>query len=143
MDLSGSLIDHLNLPVGDLGAAVGFYEKALAPLGITTLLRVPASPQAEQKAMHAFGAGHKPFFWLVERGAEEHARYDADTHVAFTAADRAAVDAFYEAALAAGGTSLREPGVWPEYHAGYYGAFVADLDGVNVEAVHHTWVPAD
>jgi catechol 2,3-dioxygenase-like lactoylglutathione lyase family enzyme len=58
MDLSGSLIDHVNLPVGDLGAAVGFYEAALAPLGITTLLRVPAAPEAHQKAMHAFGAGH-------------------------------------------------------------------------------------
>lgn len=141
MDLSGSLIDHVNVPVSDLAAAVAFYEAALAPLGITTLLRVPATPGADQKAMHAFGAGRKPFFWLVQSDPGEQPHYDADTHVAFTATDRAAVDAFYEAALAAGGSSLREPGVWPEYHAGYYGAFVADLDGINVEAVHHSWVP--
>ncbi|GAB3602900.1 VOC family protein [Kineococcus gypseus] len=138
---TGSMIDHLNLPVGDLPRAVRFYEAALAPLGIGTLLRVPASPERDQKAMHAFGAGRKPFFWLVESGGEG-PRYDADTHVAFTAADRASVDAFHAAALAAGATSLRPPGVWAEYHAGYYGAFVSDPDGVNVEAVHHSPPPA-
>ncbi|MFB9377536.1 VOC family protein [Kineococcus gynurae] len=133
-DLAGSLIDHVNLPVPDLAAGVAFYRAALAPLGVVSLIEVPAAPG--QKAMHAFGAGRKPFFWLVESGADG-PRYDADTHVAFTCGDRATVREFYAAALAAGGTTLREPGVWTEYHADYYGAFVADPSGVNVEAVCH------
>jgi len=133
-DFSGSLIDHLNLPVTDLAASVAFYTAALAPLGITTLIPVPADEAADQKAMHAFGVHPKPFFWLV---AGAPVRYDADTHVAFTAPDRATVDAFHEAAVAAGATTLRPPGEYPEYHPGYYGAFVADPDGINVEAVCH------
>jgi len=140
MDLAGSRLDHLNLPVRDLARSVEFYETVLAPLGITTLLAVPAVPVASQKAMHAFGVHPKPFFWLVE-GGREGLSYDADTHVAFTADDRATVDAFHVAAVAAGGTTLRPPGVWAEYHADYYGAFVSDPDGVNVEAVCH--VPQD
>jgi catechol 2,3-dioxygenase-like lactoylglutathione lyase family enzyme len=133
-DFSGSRIDHLNLPVDDLPRSVAFYEAALAPLGIGTLFAVP--PGQGQKAMHAFGVHPKPFFWLVQRDAPG-PRYDADTHVAFTADDRATVDAFHAAALAAGATSLREPGIWAEYHPTYYGAFVADPDGVNLEAVCH------
>ncbi len=74
--------------------SVAFYEAALAPLGITTLIPVPADEAADQKAMHAFGVRPKPFFWLV---AGEPVRYDADTHVAFTAPDRATVDAFHGA----------------------------------------------
>jgi catechol 2,3-dioxygenase-like lactoylglutathione lyase family enzyme len=139
--LSGSGIDHVNLPVGDLGRSVAFYTAALEPLGITTLLRAPADPQNEQKAMHAFGVHPKPFFWLVDSGGSG-PRYDADTHIAFTTDDRTTVDAFYQAALAAGGTSLRPPGVWPEYHPDYYGAFVADPDGINVEAVCHRPMPS-
>lgn len=136
MDLAGSRIDHLNLPVRDLPRAVAFYEAALAPLGIGTLIVVPAAPGASQKAMHAFGVSPKPFFWLVKSGRDD-LGYDEDTHVAFTADDRAAVDAFHAAALAAGATTLRPPGVWAEYHADYYGAFVSDPDGVNLEAVCH------
>jgi catechol 2,3-dioxygenase-like lactoylglutathione lyase family enzyme len=132
--LTGSLIDHLNLPVDDLNRAVAFYEVALAPLGIGTLLSVPADPAADQKAMHAFGVHPKPFFWLVDSGGDG-VRYDTDTHVAFSANDRATVDSFYEAALAAGATSLRPPGLWTEYHPAYYGAFVSDPDGINLEAV--------
>jgi catechol 2,3-dioxygenase-like lactoylglutathione lyase family enzyme len=135
-DFSGSILDHVNLPVADLSRSVAFYEAALAPLGIVTLIRVPADPARPQKAMHAFGIAPKPFFWLVESGVEG-PRYDADTHVAFTCDDHETVDAFHAAAVAAGGTSLRGPGVWPEYHPGYYGAFVADPSGVNVEAVCH------
>ena len=134
-DFAGSLIDHLNLPVTDLSRSVGFYKAALAPLGITTRLAVPADPEHEQKAMHAFGVGDKPFFWLVQ--GEPGQRYDVDTHVAFSADDRATVRAFHEAAVAAGATTLRPPGVWPEYHEGYYGAFLTDPDGINVEAVCH------
>lgn len=136
MTFAGSRLDHLNLPVRDLPRAVAFYEAALAPLGIVTLIAVPAVPAADQKAMHAFGVHPKPFFWLVDGGLDDY-RYDEDTHVAFTADDRAIVDAFHAAALAAGGTTLRPPGVWAEYHADYYGAFVRDPEGVNVEAVCH------
>lgn len=99
------MIDHLNLPVGDLDRAVAFYTEALAPLGIHTVMHVPADPGSGQKAMHAFGAGPKPFFWA--------------------------------AALAAGATPLRPPGLCPEYHSDYYGAFAGDPDGINVEAVCH------
>lgn len=136
-DFSGSIIDHHNLPMADLARSVAFYEAALAPLGIVTLIRVPADLAGAQKAMHAFGIAPKPFFWLVESGTDG-PRYDADTHVAFTCDDRATVDAFHAAALAAGGTTLRPPGVWAEYHPGYYGAFVADPSGANIEAVCHT-----
>lgn len=139
-ELEGSLIDHLNLPVGDLPRAVAFYEAALAPLGIHTVLAVPADPAARQKAMHAFGVGPKPFFWVIEAGRDVH--FDADTHLAFTAPDRHAVRAFWDAALAAGAAALREPGVCPEYHADYYGAFVEDPNGVNLEAVCHRPAPA-
>ena len=134
-DLEGSRIDHVNLPVGDLDAAVTFYTAALAPLGIRTVLHVPADPDSGQKAMHGFGVDAKPFFWVVESGQD--VRHDSDTHVAFTAPDRGVVDAFWDAALAAGATALRPPGLCPEYHDDYYGAFAADPGGVNVEAVCH------
>jgi catechol 2,3-dioxygenase-like lactoylglutathione lyase family enzyme len=141
-EFGGSKLDHLNLPVDDLPRSIAFYQAALAPLGITTLLSVPADPGNAQKAMHGFGVHPKPFFWLVDGSGGGGRRYDADTHVAFTADDQATVDAFYRAAIAAGGTSLRPPGIWAEYHPGYYGAFVRDPDGINIEAVHHG-VPGD
>ncbi|MBP2365557.1 VOC family protein [Pseudonocardia parietis] len=134
-ELEGSMIDHLNLPVGDLARAVAFYTEALAPLGIHTVMEVPADPGSGQKAMHAFGAGPKPFFWVIEAGHD--VRHDTDTHLAFTAPDRETVDAFWAAALAAGATPLRPPGLCPEYHSDYYGAFAGDPDGINVEAVCH------
>lgn len=133
--LTGSLIDHLNLPVADLARAVGFYTAALAPLGIHSVLDVRADPGTGQKAMHGFGVGAKPFFWVVAAGPET--RHDRDTHLAFTAPDRAAVEAFWVAALAAGATPLREPGFCPEYHPDYFGAFATDPAGINVEAVCH------
>ncbi|MDL5154956.1 VOC family protein [Actinomycetospora termitidis] len=133
--LEGSSIDHLNLPVADLDRAIAFHTAALAPLGITSLLHVLPDPASGQKAMHAFGVDAKPFFWVIDAGREVH--HDSDTHVAFTAPDRDVVDAFFAAALAAGATVLREPGVCPEYHPDYYGAFVRDPEGVNLEAVCH------
>lgn len=129
----GSRIDHLNLPVTDLARSVAFHTAALAPLGIEPLITVPAAPG--QKAMQAFGTHPKPFFWLVEVDRAVH--YDDDTHLAFTASEHAGVDAFHAAALAAGATTLRGPGLQPEYHADYYGAFVRSPDGVNLEAVCH------
>jgi catechol 2,3-dioxygenase-like lactoylglutathione lyase family enzyme len=119
-DFTGSLIDHLNIAVPDLPRSLTFYEP------------VPADPAAGQLEMHGFGRHPKPFFWLVADGA-----VGSNMHLAFTADDRATVRAFYDAALAAGGRSLLEPGQRPEYHADYYGAFVLDPDGVNVEAVCH------
>ncbi len=119
------MIDHVTANVSDLGQAKSFYEKVLAPLGY--------SLQADFEDMAAgFGTGEGiPGFWISsssERGA---------THVAFSAADRAAVDAFYEAAVAAGGKDNGAPGVREHYHENYYAAFVHDADGNNIEAVCH------
>jgi catechol 2,3-dioxygenase-like lactoylglutathione lyase family enzyme len=135
-DYAGSLIDHLNIAVPDLARSLAFYEPVLATLGITKLLRVPAGPG--QLEMHGFGRHPKPFFWLVADG-----RVGDDMHLAFTAADRDTVRAFYDAALAAGATSLLPPGLRPEYQPDYYGAFVLDPDGINLEAVCHHGDRAD
>ncbi|WP_018334901.1 VOC family protein [Actinomycetospora chiangmaiensis] len=125
-------VDRLNLPVVDLARSVAFHTAVLAPLGIEPLIAVPTAPG--QKAMQAFGVHPKPFFWLVEVGPG--VTYD-DTHLAFTAPDHTTVDAFHAAALDAGATTLRAPGLQPEYHADYYGAFVSTPDGTNLEAVCH------
>lgn len=128
-DRTGSQIDHLNLAVPDLDRSVAFYTPVLATLGIGTVLTVPQRP--DLPAMHGFGwVQRKPFFWLVASGTP-----GTNTHLAFTADDRVAVRAFHTAALAAGATPLHEPGVWQEYHPDYYGGFVLDPDGVNLEAV--------
>ena len=118
------MIDHVTANVGDFGRAKGFYEKALAPLGY--------SLQMEFEGAAGFGSGEGvPDFWIgssEERGA---------THVAFSARDRGAVDAFYEAAMAAGGKDNGAPGLRPHYHETYYAAYVHDADGNNIEAVTH------
>lgn len=119
------MIDHVTANISDFAQAKSFYEKALAPLGYTV--------QAEFEGMAVgFGTGEGiPDFWIGssdERGA---------MHVAFSASDRGAVDAFYEAAVAAGGTDNGAPGVREHYHENYYAAFVHDADGNNVEAVCH------
>jgi catechol 2,3-dioxygenase-like lactoylglutathione lyase family enzyme len=131
-DLSGSRIDHLNIGVPDLARSVAFYDPVLASIGITTLLRVPADPSSDQRAMHGFGIGAKPFFWLV---ASE--RVGTDVHIGFTVDTREAVHAFHDAALAHGATELQAPASHPEYHDNYYGGFVLDHDGINIEAVCH------
>jgi catechol 2,3-dioxygenase-like lactoylglutathione lyase family enzyme len=131
-DFTGSLIDHLNLGVPDLTRSLAFYEPTLASLGIVKLLEVPADQSTGQLEMHGFGWEHKPFFWLVAG-----CRVGEHTHVAFIAENRAAVRGFYDTALAAGGRSLLKPGLRPEYQPDYYGAFVLDSDGINVEAVCH------
>ena len=118
------MIDHATVTVGDLDAAKRFYSQALAPLGY--------SLQADFESAAGFGTGDgMPDFWLgtnPERGA---------THVALRADDRASVDAFHEAALAAGGIDNGAPGLRPHYHETYYAAFVHDADGNNIEAVCH------
>jgi catechol 2,3-dioxygenase-like lactoylglutathione lyase family enzyme len=119
------MIDHLSLQVRDLAASSAFYDAVLAPLGGSRMLEFP----------NVVGYGReRPEFWLGPSTTEGTAR---ELHLAFTADDRATVDAFHQAALKAGAEVLHAPRVWPEYHPAYYGAFVRDPDGNNVEAVCH------
>jgi catechol 2,3-dioxygenase-like lactoylglutathione lyase family enzyme len=122
------MFDHIGFAVTDLARSKAFYHRALAPLGIS-ILREATAEQTGGNAHVAFGAG-RPFFW-IGTGRPLTGRL----HVAFAADDRASVDAFHRAALAAGGTDNGPPGLRPHYHANYYGAFVLDPDGHNVEAV--------
>ena len=125
------MIDHVGLAVSDIERSRAFYEAALAPLGITLLVSV--GPEKSGGGAHlGFGKGRKPFFWISDKG-----RVGQGTHVAFVVEERSVVDAFYTAALAAGGKDNGAPGLRPHYHPNYYGAFVFDPDGVNVEAVCH------
>ncbi len=131
IDRSGSRIDHLNVAVPDLAAAVAFYEPVLLAIGIEKMLVIPTL--GERPAMTGFGwAGVKPFFWLVDQGT-----VGTNMHLAFTVDTREQVHVFYDAALAAGATSRDAPAVWAEYHADYYGGFVDDPHGINLEAVCH------
>jgi catechol 2,3-dioxygenase-like lactoylglutathione lyase family enzyme len=122
-------IDHVSLPVRDLDASARFYRAALEPFGVR-ILEEPGPPEGWGPAV-SFGPPGSEDFGLVP-GASP-----TPVHVAFAAPDRATVDAFHAAALAAGGTDNGAPGLRPQYHAGYYGAYVLDPDGNNVEAVFH------
>jgi catechol 2,3-dioxygenase-like lactoylglutathione lyase family enzyme len=127
-----AIIDHITLVVSDYARSKLFYEKALAPLGIKPLMDFG----------QACGFGReKPEFWLGTGPASfqtpEQLRIITPTHVAFLATDRTGVDAFYAAALAAGGKDYGAPGVRAHYHPNYYGAFVLDPDGHDIEAVFH------
>jgi catechol 2,3-dioxygenase-like lactoylglutathione lyase family enzyme len=123
--LTVAMIDHTGFGVSDYQRSKAFYERALAPLGITLLME-------PMGAAAGFGEGRKPFFWIeAERSAS------TTVHVAFEAPDRPTVDAFHAAALEAGGTDNGAPGVREIYHPDYYGAYVLDLDGNNIEAVCH------
>ena len=119
------MIDHAGFGVSDYARSKAFYERALAPLGITLIMEV-------MEAAAGFGEAGKPFFWLEERRTPV-----TEVHVAFLAKDRATVDAFHAAALEAGGTDNGAPGLRELYHPTYYGAYVLDPDGNNVEAVCH------
>jgi len=120
------VFDHVGLNVKDYADSRAFYERALAPLGYSVVLAFDEWKTA------GFGTADKPEFWISEREP-----FGTGTHVAFTCGDRATVDAFHEAALDAGGLDNGAPGVREAYHPAYYGAFVHDLDGNNVEAVCH------
>ena len=119
-----AVIDHVIIGVRDLAASRAFYERALAPLGIGFVLEHPTSGLG-------LGREGKPFFFIAERAPS------APVHIAFAAGDPTAVDAFHREALAAGGKDNGRPGLRPQYHAAYYGAFVLDPDGNNIEAVCH------
>ena len=125
------MIDHLGFSVSDYERAKAFYAKALAPLGYGLIMEVTAE-QTGHAAAAGFGANGKSDFWIGGEGA-----MNKPVHVAIAARDRATVDAFYKAAIAAGGRDNGPPGIRPHYHANYYGAFVLDPDGHNIEAVCH------
>ena len=124
------MIDHCGISVSNFERAKSFYEQALKPLGASFLVQIPLEHSGGVK-VGGFGRDHAAF-WLTEAGAQE-----PPTHFAFTANSRADVDAFYAAAMAAGGKDNGAPGLRPHYHATYYGAFVRDPDGNNIEVVCH------
>ena len=126
------MLDHIGLSVSDFERSLAFYEAALAPLSLEVVMSV--SREETGAGTHAgFGrADGKPFFWIGDSGPAS-----SGVHVAFAARSRAEVDAFHAAALAAGGRDNGGPGLRPHYHPNYYGAFVFDPDGANIEAVCH------
>ncbi|MCC4619868.1 VOC family protein [Xanthomonas cassavae CFBP 4642] len=125
-----SAIDHVGMACSDLQTSVAFYRVALAPLGITLLAELTAADTGG-RAHAGFGI-ERPFLWL---GSQAQAL--GATHLALTATDRASLEAFHQAALAAGGRDHGAPGLRPHYHPHYYSAFVLDPDGNNLEAVCH------
>ena len=119
------MIDHSGVSVSDVARSKAFYSTALAPLGYTLLM--------EWELIAGFGVAPKPDFWIGQGTPNV-----PPIHIAFRAETRAQVDAFYKAAIAAGGNDNGGPGPRPQYHPHYYGAFVLDPDGHNIEAVCHT-----
>jgi catechol 2,3-dioxygenase-like lactoylglutathione lyase family enzyme len=120
------VLDHVSIQCSDVAASAAFYDAVLAPLGVGRVLEFASTV--------GYGADGKPDFWI---GPSETAGAFRESHLAFSAPDRDAVGAFFEAAVGTGAEVLHEPRLWPEYHPGYYGAFVRDPDGNNVEAVCH------
>jgi catechol 2,3-dioxygenase-like lactoylglutathione lyase family enzyme len=125
------MIDHAGLSVSDFARSRAFYVAALAPLGIGAQMEVTAE-QTVGPVFTGFGVEGRPFFWIGTGAA-----VSQGVHVAFAAASRAEVEAFHAAALEAGGRDNGAPGLRPQYHPDYYGAFVLDPDGNNIEAVCH------
>jgi catechol 2,3-dioxygenase-like lactoylglutathione lyase family enzyme len=118
------MLDHVTVHVSDFARSKRFYERALAPLGYSVLMEFGGD-------VAGLGAG-RPDFWVAARGERS-----GPAHIAFQSTTRAAVGAFHKAALAAGGRDNGGPGLRPDYHPTYYGAFVLDPDGNNIEAVCH------
>ena len=121
----GAVIDHFGINCSDFGKATQFYDRVLGVLGYTR--------QMDFGVAIGYGVDGKPKFWIADADLGP----NREIHVAFQAADENAVRAFYDAAIELGAESLHEPRLWPEYHPGYFGAFVRDPDGNNVEAVFH------
>jgi catechol 2,3-dioxygenase-like lactoylglutathione lyase family enzyme len=120
------MLDHVGFAASDYSRSKRFYEKALAPLGLS-LVTEPSGQAA------GFGVGQRPFFWVEAQGEPVRGRL----HIALQAASRDQVDAFYAAAIAAGATGNGRPGVREIYHPDYYGAYILDPDGHNIEVVCH------
>ena len=125
------MIDHIGIAVGDFEVSKQFYAKALAPFGYSLVMEVSAE-QTGHNAAAGFGVPPKPDFW-ISGGAPN----VPPVHVAFRVSSRALVTGFHAAALAAGGRDNGGPGLRPHYHPNYYGAFVLDPDGHNIETVCH------
>jgi catechol 2,3-dioxygenase-like lactoylglutathione lyase family enzyme len=123
------MIDHLGVIVRSADASKRFYTAALAPLGYGLVV--------EQAGRAAFGPPGKPLFWIGTKESSDRTS-PGTIHIAFAAQDRSAVKAFYAAAIEAGAIDNGPPGLRPEYHPNYFGAFVIDPDGNNIEAVCHT-----
>jgi catechol 2,3-dioxygenase-like lactoylglutathione lyase family enzyme len=121
------MLDHVSIQCSDVAASAAFYDRVLAPLGGRRIL--------DHGVVIGYGIDF-PTFWIGPFDSGEGFR---ESHLAFRAPSRDAVIAFRDAAVAMGAEVLHEPRLWPEYHPGYFGAFVRDPDGNNVEAVHHTW----
>jgi catechol 2,3-dioxygenase-like lactoylglutathione lyase family enzyme len=121
------MIDHVSIQCADVAATTAFYDAVLATIGGKRIL--------EFGDVIGYGVPPAPDFWIGPQNTGEGFR---ESHIAFSAPDRAAVRAFVDAARSSGATVLHEPRVWPEYHANYYGGFVRDPDGNNVEAVCHS-----
>jgi catechol 2,3-dioxygenase-like lactoylglutathione lyase family enzyme len=126
------MLDHISIQCSDLAASASFYDTVLAPLGGQRLM--------DFGAVIGYGVPPRPEFWV---GAQTTGAGFRETHLAFVAADRATVRAFFDTAVAQGAEVLHSPRLWPEYHPHYYGAFVRDPDGNNVEAVCHLPDEAD
>ena len=123
-----SKLDHVAISTADYPTSLAFYEAALAPLGVKTHMKF----EGDEGNVAGLGSD-QPFLWIGDGGKLTGGR----VHIAFAAATRAEVDAFYAAAMAAGGKDNGAPGLRPHYHATYYAAFVFDPDGHNIEAVCH------
>ena len=124
------MLDHIGFAVSSYGKSKAFYKAALKPLGMSLIMEVTAEMTGDFAAA-GFGKDGKPFFWISESKKPV-----GNLHIALTGS-RAQVDAFYKAALAAGGKDNGPPGIRAHYHSNYYGAFVHDPDGHNLEAVCH------
>ena len=120
------MLDHLSIQCADVPASAAFYDAVLGTVGGGRVM--------DSGEVIGFGIGQKPDFWIGPQATGEGFR---ESHIAFAAPSRAAVRAFFDAAVRAGAEVLHEPRLWPEYHASYYGVFVRDPDGNNIEAVCH------
>jgi catechol 2,3-dioxygenase-like lactoylglutathione lyase family enzyme len=124
------MLDHIGVQVADVEASLAFYLRTFASIGMREVMRFS---HGDAVVVGLSGPDGVPSFWLVPATGPE-AR---ELHLAFRASDRHAVDAVHDAAVTVGTEVLHAPREWPEYHPGYYGVFLRDLDGHNVEAVYH------
>ncbi len=124
------MIDHLGVQVADVDASLAFYLRAFGPIGLREAMRFPVE---DSFVVGLSGRDGVPGFWLSPALRPQ----DRELHVAFGAGSRAEVDAVHEAAVSGGAEVLHAPREFPEYHPGYYGVFLRDPDGHNVEAVYH------